>query len=47
MEAASSSALKATVNTSSVRNGRTITVNAVVTGKWLGADCSGIKQPGQ
>ncbi len=47
MEAASSSALKATVNTSSVRNGRTITVNAVVTGKWLGADCTGIKPPGQ
>ena len=47
METTAATSLKATVNTSSVRNGRTIMVNVVVTGKWLGADCSGIKQPGQ
>ena len=46
MEAASSTGLKAAVTNTSIRNGRTINVNVVLTGKWLGADCSGIKQPG-
>jgi hypothetical protein len=27
----------------STRNNRTMTVNATMTGKWLGADCTGIK----
>jgi hypothetical protein len=39
VDAPASTAFKATVNNTTTNNGRTMTVNGTITGKWLAADC--------
>ena len=43
IDAPSPTNFTARATNTSTRNSRTMTVNAMMTGKWLGADCAGIK----
>lgn len=43
IDAPSPTNFTAKATSTSTRNSRTMTVNATMTGKWLGADCAGIK----
>jgi Protein of unknown function (DUF3617) len=44
IDASSPTNFTARATTTSTRNNRTMTVNATMTGKWLGTDCTGIKK---
>lgn len=39
IDAPSSTSFKATVNNTTTNNGRTMTINGTIAGKWLAADC--------
>ena len=41
-DALSPTSFKGTIKSSSVARGQTMTMNGILTGKWLGADCKGV-----